>query len=57
LVNFKEFGKVFVKYDLENDLYKHKIYKEEDLDIPFTFPNTAIFAERIAVYLASFRVS
>jgi tRNA/tmRNA/rRNA uracil-C5-methylase (TrmA/RlmC/RlmD family) len=50
LVDFKEFGKVFVKHDLENDLSRHKIYTERDLDVPFSFPNTSFFQEKIAVF-------
>ena len=49
LVNFKEFGKVYVKNSLENDLEQLKILSKRDLDEPFVFPNHPVFQEKIAV--------
>jgi hypothetical protein len=50
LVNYKEFGKVYVKNNLEHDLNRLKIMNEKELDVPFTFPSNPIFHEKIAVF-------
>ena len=49
--NFAEFGKVYAKHRLETTLIKNKVIKDEDLDIPFTFPNTEVFNTNIARFL------
>ena len=51
LENFAEFGKVYAKHRLETTLIKNKVIKDEDLDLPFTFPNTEIFNTNIARFL------
>jgi 2-oxoglutarate dehydrogenase complex dehydrogenase (E1) component-like enzyme len=51
LVNYKEFGKVYVKNNLEHDLNRLKIMNEKELDVPFTFPSNPIFHEKIACFL------
>lgn len=49
LVNFKEFGKKYVKNSVEHELNKLKEIRQKDLDEPFTFPNHPIFQKKIAV--------
>jgi len=51
LEDFAEFGKVLAKHRLETTLIKNKVIKDEDLDIPFTFPNNEIFYTNIAQFL------
>ena len=50
LVDFKEFGKKYVKNSLQSELSKLKAAREKDLDEPFTFPNHPVFQKRIAVF-------
>ncbi len=49
LVNFKEFGKKYVQKSLQHELNKQNVFKEQDLDVPFTIPTHPIFYKRIAV--------
>lgn len=57
LVNFKEFGKKYVKNSVEHELNKLKEVRKNDLDEPFTFPNHPVFQKKIAVSLCLCRVS
>lgn len=52
LVNFKEFGKKYVQKSLQHELNKQNVFKEQDLDVPFTIPTHPIFYKRIAGFLA-----
>lgn len=49
LVNFKEFGKVYIKNKLDHDLFNNKILHDKRLDEPFTFPVSQTFQDKIAV--------
>lgn len=51
LVNYKEFGKVYVKTSLDSDLEKHRIIDKKEFDEPFSFPNDSIFQEHVASFL------
>lgn len=57
LVNFKEFGKVYVKNKLDHDLINNKILHDRSLDEPFTFPASDIFTNKIAVTPHTLRAS
>jgi 2-oxoglutarate dehydrogenase complex dehydrogenase (E1) component-like enzyme len=57
LVNFKEFGKVYVNHSLENDLKINQIYNDKDIDTPFSFPSSSLFVDQIAVQVFLLRDS